>query len=121
MRLASLLYVPLRTKIGDILIAVPPRANKAAKIKPRPTAKVKENGYNGYVKFIEADIKTKYLYDRNSEFAVADAGELQLLINGAHSALDIKKMLDAQNEKPSSLQGILNAIEVLKFAGLVEY
>jgi aminopeptidase YwaD len=108
---------PVKLKATDL-------EKKAAKIKPRPTAKVKENGYNGYVKLIEAvpaDIKTKYPYDRNGEFAVADTGELQLLINGAHSALDIKKMLDAQNEKPSSLQGILNAIEVLKAAGLVEY
>ncbi|MHB8095430.1 MAG: M28 family peptidase [Candidatus Aminicenantales bacterium] len=107
---------PVKLKATDL-------EKKAAKVKPRPTAKVKANGYNGYVKLIEAvpsEIKAKYPFDRNSEFAVADANELQLLINGAHSALDIKKMLDAQYEKPSSLQGILNAIEVLKAAGLVE-
>jgi len=108
---------PVKLKATDL-------EKKAAKIVPRPTARVGANGYNGYVQFIEAvpaEVKKQFPYDRTGEFAVADPNELQLLINGAHSALEIKKMLDAQNEKPSSLQGILNAIEVLKLAGLVEY
>ena len=52
---------------------------------------------------------------------VANTAELQLLVNGRHSALDIKKMLDAQNERRSTLQAVLNYLEVLKLAGLVEW
>ena len=33
---------------------------------------------------------------------------------------DIKKMLDAQYDRTSDLQAIINFIEVLKLAGLVE-
>jgi hypothetical protein len=48
------------------------------------------------------------------------ASELQLLINGKNTILDIKNMLDAQNERRMDLQDILNYVEFLKIAGLVE-
>ena len=51
---------------------------------------------------------------------VANTGEVQLLIDGRHSVLDIKKMLDAQNRTTSDLQSIINYIEILRLAGLVE-
>ena len=34
---------------------------------------------------------------------------------------DIKKMLDAQHERRSTLQAVLNYLEILKLAGLVEW
>ncbi len=68
-----------------------------------------------------AEVKAKYPVGREGEFAVTNTSELQLLVNGRHSALDIKKLLDAQYEAPSSLQGILNYLEILKAAGLVSY
>jgi hypothetical protein len=51
---------------------------------------------------------------------LASTSELQLLIDGSHSVLDIKKMLDAQMRTTSDLQSIINYLEVLKAAGLVE-
>ena len=55
------------------------------------------------------------------DMIVANASELQLLVNGRHSALDIKKMLDAQHERRSSLQAVVNSLEILRLAGLVEW
>jgi aminopeptidase YwaD len=89
----------------------------ASKIVPRPTAKVKENGYRGYNDYITKvprEVREKYpVKTRNT-------GELQLLINGKHSALEIKEMLDTENPAKTDLQDVLNYLEVLKAAGLVE-
>jgi hypothetical protein len=41
-------------------------------------------------------------------------------VNGRHSALDIKKMLDTQSERKADLQQVMNYLELLKAAGLVE-
>jgi hypothetical protein len=96
---------------------------KAAKIIPRPTAKVRQDGYREYQKYITAvpaAERAKYPV-QGKDLAIASPGELQLLINGRHSALDIRKMLDAQNERRSTLQAVLNQLEILKLAGLVEW
>jgi hypothetical protein len=45
--------------------------------------------------------------------------EIQRLINGKRSALDIKRIMDAQARAPSNLQAVLNYLELLKRAGLV--
>jgi len=95
---------------------------RAARTVPRPTAKVRENGYREYQKLIE-DVpqaeKAKYP-TAGRGLALANANELQLLIDGRRSVLDIMKMLDAQYERKSTVQAIFNHIEVLKLAGLVE-
>lgn len=94
---------------------------KAADLVPKPTAKVKMNGYRGYTQFIakvpkkEAD---KYSFSRRD---IASTGELQSLINGRRSVLDIKRSLDAQYQRKSKLESVLNYIQVLKLAGLVEF
>jgi len=96
---------------------------KAAKIVPRPTAKVREGGYREYQKLltaVPATARTKYPM-AGKGLALASPAELQLLVNGRHSALDIKKMLDAQNERRSTLQAVINYLEILKLAGLVEW
>ncbi len=96
---------------------------RAAKIVPRPTAKVRAEGYRGYQKHLQAVPQTERAKFplAGKDLVLADQGELQLLIDGQHSALDIKKMLDAQNERRSTLQAILNYLEILKLAGLVEW
>lgn len=96
---------------------------KAAKIVPRPTAKVREAGYREYQKLLTAvpgEARLKFPV-AGKGLALANQGELQLLVNGKHSALDIQKMLDAQNERRSTLQAVLNYLEILKLAGLVEW
>ena len=47
--------------------------------------------------------------------------ELNLLINGRNSILDIQRLLDAQVQNRSDLAAIFNYLEILKLAGLIEY
>jgi hypothetical protein len=87
---------------------------------PRPTALVKQDGYRGwrqYLNDVSADARRQYPYGGGD---IANTNEVNLLINGQNSVLDIKKMLDGQNRATSDLQAILNYIEILKLAGLVE-
>ncbi|MFZ2055082.1 MAG: hypothetical protein WAU81_12920 [Candidatus Aminicenantales bacterium] len=51
---------------------------------------------------------------------MGNTAELQCLINGSRSILDIKKMLDAQSPRKASLEYMINYIQVLRLAGLVE-
>ena len=51
---------------------------------------------------------------------MGNTNELHCLINGAHTVLDIKKMLDAQSQRKASLENMINYIQVLRLAGLVE-
>jgi len=93
---------------------------KASKVIPKPTTKVKLNGYRGYREFINQvpkEERDKYPYSRRN---IANTSELQVLINGGRSVLDIKNMLDAQYQRKSDLQSILNYIEILKLAGLIK-
>ena len=94
---------------------------KAARIVPKPTARVKMNGYREYRKFITQvpkEEKAKFPYGGRRD--IANTSELHLLIDGKRSALDIRNMLDAQYPRKSKLQSILNYLEILKLAGLIE-
>jgi hypothetical protein len=96
---------------------------RAAKIVPRPTAKVRQGGYREYQKLltaVPAADRAKFPV-AGKDLTLANPSELQLLVNGRHSVLDIKKMLDAQNERRSTLQAVLNYLEILKLAGLVAW
>jgi aminopeptidase YwaD len=111
----------LGAKLGPI--ALSDLEKRAAKLVPRPTAKVREGGYREYQKYIAgvpAAERAKYP-TAGRDMTVANSSELQLLVNGRHSALDIKKMLDAQHERRSSLQAVVNSLEILRLAGLVEW
>jgi hypothetical protein len=97
---------------------------KAAKMVPRPTSQVRANGYRGYNKLIEQvpkEEKAKFPYTQYGpgDF-LGNTAELHCLINGTHSVLDIKKMLDAQSQRKANLQHILNYLQVLRLAGLIE-
>jgi aminopeptidase YwaD len=116
---------------------------QAAKIIPKTTSKVKENGYQGWRDYMPSsgggfglgrggpppdaqaadNPRAKAFADARAKFPVKgrlNTGELQLLINGQHSALEIKYMLDAQGQSKNDLQDILNYLEQLKAVGLVE-
>ncbi len=93
---------------------------RASRMVPRPTPLVKQDGYGGwrqYLNGVTAERRQEFPYGNGT---IANTGELNLLINGQNSVLDIKKMLDGQNRTTSDLQAIINYIEVLKLAGLVE-
>jgi hypothetical protein len=117
---------------------------QAAKVVPRTTAKVKENGYQGWRDYLSSggsgqaaagqpadDPRAKAYADAFKKYPVKpglNTSELQLLINGQHSALDVKYLLDAQSQPrlpdqpapKADLQDILNYLELLKAVGLVE-
>jgi hypothetical protein len=91
---------------------------RAEGIIPRQTALVKAGGYTGWREPLGAvpeEVLNRYPYD-----GLASTSEVQLLIDGRHSVMDIKKMLDAQMRTTSDLQSILNYLEILRAAGLVE-
>ena len=88
---------------------------KASKLVPKPTEKVKANGYGGYREFRPQTRQARGQGDARR----IDRSELQLLINGRNSVLDIKNMLDAQAERKTELQDVLNYVDILKTAGLV--
>lgn len=107
----SLGVSPVRLRMSEM-------ERRAAGIVPRQTALVKRDGYRGWGDHLSAvpeDVRARYPYE-----GLASTGELQLLVDGRHSVLDIKTMLDAQMRTTSDLQSILNYLEVLKAAGLVE-
>jgi aminopeptidase YwaD len=89
---------------------------KAMAMLPKPTEKVKGNGYGGYRDFLP---RTGGGRGQRGEGPRFDRSEMQLLINGKNTVLDIKNMLDAQSERKADLQEVLNYLEVLKTAGLV--
>lgn len=128
---------PIRIQLTDL-------ERRADRMVPSQTSRVKENGYNGYNQYLQTvsdEDRARFPYDRraisntgeiilltnadrarfpDSQQSIANTGEVNLLINGEFSVLDIKKMLDAQNRSTSDLQAIINYIEILKLAGLVD-
>jgi hypothetical protein len=115
--------VALKLGVKALPSAASELEKRAAKIVPRPTAKVKEGGYREYQKLltaVPAEERAKFPV-AGKGLALANPGEVQLHVNGRHSALDIKKMLDAQNERRSTLQAVINYLEILKAAGLVTW
>jgi len=104
---------PVRLQLTDL-------ERRALRMVPKPTPLVRQDGYQGwraYLQEVLEDARQRYPYGNRD---IASTSELQLLIDGHNSVLDIKKMLDAQNRTTSDLQAIINYIEILKLAGLVE-
>jgi hypothetical protein len=109
-----------RLGVKPVVLVITDLEKKAMKIIPKPTAKVKEGGYQGYRQYVD---KIRQAEGAKFPYAgeVSNTAELQLLINGKHTVLDIKKLLDAQSIRKSSVQGVMNYLEILKMAGLVEF
>jgi aminopeptidase YwaD len=109
-----------RLGVKPVVLVMSDLEKKAIKIIPKRTAKVKEGGHQGYRQYLDKipqAEQAKFPYAAE----VSSAAELQLLINGKHTVLDIKKLLDAQSTRKSSVQGVMNYLEILKMAGLVEF
>ncbi len=108
-------------ELGVAPVDLKPTAEEkaAAKIVPQPLPKIREGGYSGYQAAIQAAFKAagQASPDRSAARAFT---EIQLLCDGKNSALDIKKMVDAQNRAETPLAGIVAYIEVLRRAGLVK-
>jgi len=90
---------------------------QASKVVPRRTPAAGAERAAG-----ESEALAKVPAEVRSKFPVKgglNTAELQCLINGNHSALDIKYMLDAQSQRKADLQDILKHLEILKAAGLI--
>jgi hypothetical protein len=83
------------------------------------TPLVTEKSYRGYTELLNnLDPGVREKYPVNS--SEIDTQELGRLCNGKNSALDIKKMLDAQLKQGEiDLQDVINYIYTLKEAGLI--
>lgn len=104
---------PVKVELSDL-------ERTASGIVYKTTAKVKELGALGSMRAfrdLPAEDREKYPVSRG---AIANTSELSLLVNGKRSVLDIKNMLDAQYERKSDLQAVINYLELLELAGLVE-
>jgi len=108
----------LAAKLGTTVVSLKPAEleKKAIAIIPVPTAKVKENGFGGYSKFMPQLTREQSIAIYNK---LSDKTELERLCNGKHNALQIKHMLDTQSSRESDLQAIIDYIGVLKSAGLI--
>jgi len=109
-------------KLGQkpVVLVLSDVEKKAMKVVPRATAKVREGGYQGYrnlLNAVPAEERAKYPYASE----VSDTNELQRLCNGKHNVLELKALLDAQSTRRSTVQGIMNYLQILKLAGLVEF
>jgi aminopeptidase YwaD len=84
---------------------------KAAATVPRQTPKVTADSYQGFRAHLPTDL---------AKFRGLDTAEVALLVNGRHSVLDIKKMVEAQAPGKVDLQLVFDYVDVLAKAGLVE-
>ncbi|MFQ5751143.1 MAG: DUF4910 domain-containing protein [bacterium] len=86
---------------------------QAVKLIPKPKDKLQEFSVQMVREKLGAE-RAKYSPRWGS------TGEINLLIDGRHNVLDIKKMLDVEYQRPADLQGVLNHLENLKLLGMVD-
>ncbi|HCI55852.1 MAG TPA: DUF4910 domain-containing protein [Bacteroidales bacterium] len=106
-------------KIPQINLSPDSLEKKAMKIVPSVTDKALNMGYGGewnYISALSSDFLSKNYYGN-----IVNTSEAAGLADGKRNLLDIKKMVDAQFEKESPLQDIINYYIVLKEAGLMKY
>ncbi|MFH0760401.1 MAG: M28 family peptidase [Bacteroidota bacterium] len=108
-RAAKLSIAPSVLKSDDL-------EKRAIAMIPVPTARVRENGYEGYAK-----LWPEWTKGQGTAFyhTISDLYELQRLCNGKHNVLQIKQMLDTQSSRESDLQIMLDFISMLERGGLV--
>ncbi len=107
------LAVPVAT------LALDDAEKSAAKIIPVPSEKAKTMKYTGYTEFIRG--VSSDFNKANPYGGIVNQSEAAGLADGKRNLLQIKKMVDAQFEKESPLQSIVNYFNVLKEAGLMKF
>jgi aminopeptidase YwaD len=86
---------------------------------PSLISDIRDLGYEGYnhkLEELSSGIKDKYRYS-----GISDPLEAAKLINGKHSILEIKYIIDCQNQSESSLKDIEYYFNNLKAAGLIRF
>ena len=107
-------------QIKPVQLSLTSLEKKASKLIPIPTDKIKESGYQGYRSAISIAQK-EMKKEQPARRSFRSANEIQLLCNGQNSALDMKKMVDTQYKQETDLQAILDHLDVLKAAGLINW
>jgi aminopeptidase YwaD len=102
--------------VQPVVLKADETEKKALAIIPAATPRVKEAGYGGYRQFMPQMSREQMTASFRD---IANTSELERLCNGKHNAIQIKQMLDTQYARESSLQAIMNYIDVLRSAGLV--
>ena len=110
---AHMKAVAARLNVPPVVLKPSELELKASAIIPKQTPKVTANGYQGYRDAMPPAIEL-------AKFRGLDTGELQRLVNGRQNLLDMKKMLEAQAPGKADLQLIIDYMNVLAKAGLVE-
>jgi hypothetical protein len=113
--------VAKRLGIKPVRITLNEMEKKAAKMIPKRTNLVKLDGYREYrnlINQVPKEQSAKYPYGRDG---IPSTSELQCLINGKRSVLEIRNMLDVQYSRKSNLESVMNYIQVLKLAGLISF
>jgi hypothetical protein len=113
----------IASKLGikAVRITLNEMEKRAARIIPKRTNLVKLDGYRGYrnlINQVPKEQSAKYPYGRDG---IPSTSELQCLINGKRSVLEIRNMLDVQYSRRSNLESVMNYIQVLKLAGLISF
>jgi len=91
----------------------------ALKIIPVPTERAMTIGYEGdyqYISALSSEFRNDNPYNR-----IVNTSEAAGLADGKRNLLQIKKMVDAQFERESPLQDMINFFHVLKEAGLMKF
>lgn len=101
-----------RLKAAPVVVRPTELEISASAMVPRPTPKITADGYQGYRQHLAGIDLAK--------FRGLDTAELGRLVNGRHSLLDIKKMLEAQAPVKVDLQQVIDYAGALAKAGLVE-
>ncbi|MFN8240914.1 MAG: DUF4910 domain-containing protein [Bacteroidales bacterium] len=105
--------------IPDIQISNDEVEKNASRVVPAITQNVRSMGYGGDSKFISevlSEFRRTHPYN-----GIFNVDEVAGLADGKRTLLQIKKMIDAQFERETPLQDIINYYQVLKEAGLMQY
>ena len=105
--------------IATVNLRITDQEKAASKIIPEQKKAVLTMGYGEERKFL-AKVPVDYL-EKHPYSKVVNTDEVAGLADGKRSILQIKKIVDAQFERESPLEDIMNYFEVLKVAGLMEY
>jgi len=109
---AQMKALAARLNVAPVVLTPTELERATAAMVPKQTPKVTSEGYQGYRQFL-AGIDV-------AKFRGLDTTELSRLVNGRHSLLDIRKMLEAQAPVKADLQQIIDYAGVLVKAGLIE-
>jgi hypothetical protein len=101
-----------RLKAAPVVIKPTDLELSASAMVPKPTPKITADGYQGYRQHLAGIDLAK--------FRGLDTAEMGRLVNGRHSLLDIRKMLEAQAPVKVDLQQVVDFAGALAKAGLIE-